>query len=116
MTMLIDELPTYFTEEHGQPFEKDRELSMRDFHRMMKKLHWDETLNYQDLMTALLQKDSQRLKKSLNKYVESECRKYNDAGIFIRIPITVQELGSVEYIISYRIFTELSVREIEKEK
>ena len=105
----------YYSELAGITFSRIRRVSSNHYHRMMRKLRWDSVLNRDDLFQALVEKDTQRLKRDVNKYVDDESKKCHDPGIFIKIPITFQELLEVDYLICYKIYTELSVKNIEKD-
>lgn len=113
---LIEGIPVFYTDRKGVPFVKERKVSMKDFYRLVEKLHGDVLLDRYELAQALLEKDVQRLKKNVNKYIKSESDKYQDCAIFMKHDTTVQEMSNPNYLICYRVFIELYVGEVKDEK
>jgi hypothetical protein len=113
---MIEGIPVFYTDRPGKMFVKERKVSMRDFYRFITKLHGDVLLDRYELARALVEKDVQRLKRHVNKYIKEESSKYDDCAIFMKHDTTVQELSNVNYLICYRVFIELCVREVKDEE
>lgn len=113
---ILDTIPLVYSSTSGKRITRTRRMTFLDYRRMMKKLHLNEVLHRYDLFDALLQKDTDRLKRDVEKYVSTEAKKFDSPIIYIKVPITVHELVDVNYIFYYQIFIELSVRDMEQGK
>ncbi len=111
----LEELTTFYTNIHGEPFELVRKLSFRDYNRMCKKLHCDPNLYQMEMLRALIDKDVQRLRRVVERYIEEESKSKNNPILYITHNITVRKMEDQNYMVCYEVFCELSVREPEKQ-
>lgn len=110
---MIQNLIIQYSTIPGKTFSRLRSLSLRDYYRMMNKLHYDihDLGNRDVLIHTIMEKDAQRIQRDIDKYVSREKIKYEHPIIFLKTPLTVRKFPEISYILSYEMFSELCVGE-----
>lgn len=112
-TSIFNGFPVYYTQTNvGDTFSKSRCLSIKDFYRFMKRLHFDY-FERDEFIQILIQKDMQRLTKFVSNWVKEQSKNKINPCIIVSLSPTIRKLQNINYLICYDITTRLLVDEIE---